>query len=83
MYCTKQAGLRRPLQDTCWDDSRGDLILRQAKDYRQCRKATNQVRYYYAAAPQSGKNSKRVPPPMPHGKNNKRLGLETSHTYVL
>ncbi|KAJ7791042.1 hypothetical protein B0H14DRAFT_2625407 [Mycena olivaceomarginata] len=39
LYCTKQAGLRRPLQGTCWDDSRGDPILRQAKG----RKATNQV----------------------------------------
>jgi hypothetical protein len=44
LYCTKQAGLRRPLQGTCWDDSRGDPILRQAKDYRQRHKATNQVR---------------------------------------
>ncbi|KAJ7860714.1 hypothetical protein B0H14DRAFT_2576489 [Mycena olivaceomarginata] len=35
LYCTKQAGLRRPLRGTCWDDSRGDPILRQAKDYRQ------------------------------------------------
>ncbi|KAJ7791057.1 hypothetical protein B0H14DRAFT_2625418 [Mycena olivaceomarginata] len=44
LYCTKQARLWRPLQDTCWDDSRGDLILRQAKDYRQRCKATNQER---------------------------------------
>ncbi|KAJ7840917.1 hypothetical protein B0H14DRAFT_2587133 [Mycena olivaceomarginata] len=82
LYCTKQAGLRRPLQGTCWDDSRGDPNLRQATDYHQRRKATNQVRDYYAAAPLSRKNSKRVPRRMLHGKTNQKLGLETSRMYT-